>query len=249
VALAHDRLGQGPVLVLLHPLGADRRVWDPVLEALAERREVLAVDLPGFGESAPVPETPTPRTLAKAVASFLTSTGVTRPHVAGNSLGGWVALELALLGQARSATAIAPAGLWAAPLLPKRGIARRLARAGLPLIAPVARTGLGRRLLLTGAVAYPARVPPQAAAHLVRSYATAPGFRAVNDAMRAGRFEALERIRVPVTLVWPEHDRVVRRPTWLPSTVKSRELGRCGHIPMWDAPEQVAKLLIDCSRD
>jgi pimeloyl-ACP methyl ester carboxylesterase len=247
--LAHDRLGRGPVLVLLHPLGADRRVWDPVLEALAERREVLAVDLPGFGQSPPVPGTPTPRTLAKAVASFLASTGVTRPHVAGNSLGGWVALELALQGQARSATAIAPAGLWSAPLLPKRGIARGLARAGLPLIAPVARTALGRRLLLAGVVAYPARVPPQAAGHLVRCYATAPGFKQVNDAMRAGRFEALERIRVPVTLVWPEHDRLVRRPAWLPGTVKSRELENCGHIPMWDAPAQVAKLLIDCSRD
>jgi pimeloyl-ACP methyl ester carboxylesterase len=220
-----------------------------VLEALAEHREVLALDLPGFGESPPVPETPTPRALAKAVASFLASKGVTRPHVAGNSLGGWVALELALLGQARSATAIAPAGLWAAPLLPKRGFARRLARAGLPMIAPVASTGLGRRLLLAGAVAYPGRVPPQAAAHLVRSYATAPGFREVNDAMRAGRFEALERIRVPVTLAWPEHDRLVRRPAWLPGTVKSRVLKHCGHIPMWDAPSQVAKLLLDCSRD
>jgi pimeloyl-ACP methyl ester carboxylesterase len=249
VTLAHDRVGRGAVLLLLHPLGADRRVWDPVLETLAERREVLAVDLPGFGESPPLAENPTPRALAKVLAAFLQSNGVTRPHVAGNSLGGWVALELALMGQARSATAIAPAGLWSAPLLPKRGTARRVARAALPLIVPVTGTAVGRRLLLNGTVAYPARVPAHDAAHLVRSYATAPGFNAVNNAMRAGRFEALERIRVPVTLAWPEHDRLVGRPTWLPDTVKSRVLERCGHIPMWDEPAQVAKLLLDCSRN
>lgn len=247
MALGYDRLGQGSPLVLLHPLGADRRVWDPVLQRVAEHRAVVAVDLPGFGDSPPLRDTPTPRALAESVAAFLESIGVARPHVAGNSLGGWVALELALGGRVRSATAIAPAGLWAQPLMPKRPVARTVARALLPLIAPIASSALGRRVLLAGTVARPAAVPADAAAHLVRSYATAPGFKAVNDAMRAGRFEGLERIRVPVTLAWSEHDGLVKPPAWLPSTVVSRALEGCGHIPMWDDPAKVANLLLSSS--
>jgi hypothetical protein len=49
--------------------------------------------------------------------------------------------------------------------------------------------------------------------------------------------------------VLAEYDRVVTRPAWVPDTVRTRVLERCRHIPMWDAPSQVAKLLIDCSRD
>jgi len=233
--------------VLLHPLGADRRVWDPILERLAQHREVLAVDLPGFGESPPLAHTPTPSALADAVAEFLSVLGLSRPDVAGNSLGAWVALELALAGHARSVTAIAPAGLWPQPLVPKRGIARRIARAALPLVGRLAASEGGRRLLLASAVAHPERVPAQDAAHLVRAYALAPGFRAANDAMRSRRFEGLERIRVPVTLVWPERDRLVARPTWLPLNVRSRVLEDAGHIPMWDAPTALSRLLVRTS--
>ncbi|MGI8429873.1 MAG: alpha/beta fold hydrolase [Solirubrobacteraceae bacterium] len=247
VSLAYDRVGHGPPLVLLHSLGADRRVWDPILEPLAQDREVLAVDLPGFGESPPLSHTPTPSALAHAVAEFLAGLGLSRPHVAGNSLGGWVALELGLAGHARSVTAIAPAGLWPQPLMPKRGIARGIARAALPLLDRMAASERGRRLILTGSVAHPERVPAQDAAHLVRAYALAPGFRAANDAMRSARFEGLERIRVPVTLVWPEHDRLVERPTWLPLGVHSRTLEDAGHLPMWDAPAALSRLLVRTS--
>jgi pimeloyl-ACP methyl ester carboxylesterase len=245
--LAHDRLGSGEPLVLLHPLGADRRVWEPVLGGLAAHRDVLAVDLPGFGASPVLESTPTPSALARCVAAFLAGLGVERAHVAGNSLGGWVALELALAGAARSATAIAPAGLWPRPLMPRRGVARQLARLALPMVPRLARTVAGRRLLLAGTVARPERVPATAAAHLVAAYATAPGFQAANDAMRAGRFRGLERIRAPLTMAWPEHDRLVGRPARLPATVAERRLPGCGHVPMWDDPGAVARVLLDGS--
>lgn len=249
MSLAFDRSGEGPALVLLHPLGADRRVWDAVVPRLAAQRDVIALDLPGFGESAPLSGKPTPAALAEAVAAQLNALGVQQPHVAGNSLGGWVALEMALAGQARSVTAIAPAGLWAEPLVPKRSIARRAARVALPLVDAILAGAPGRRLLLAGSVAVPERVPPRAAAHLVRAYASAPGFVAVNDAMRAGRFTGLDQIRVPVTLAWPEHDRLVARPRRLPANTSSVVLRGCGHIPMWDDPEAVAELLLEASRD
>ena len=158
--------------------------------------------------------------------------------MAGNSLGGWVALELAAAGHARSVTAIAPAGLWPEPLAPKRGIARGLAKVIRPGLPALVRSPAGRRLALAATVADAERVPPAAALRLVRAYADAPGFEAVNRAMRAGRFTRLEHIRVPVTLAWPEHDRLVARPAHLPPTVRNVALPGAGHVPMWDAPER-----------
>jgi pimeloyl-ACP methyl ester carboxylesterase len=247
VPLAYDRLGEGPALVLLHPLGADRRVWDPVIKQLAAQREVIAVDLPGFGESPALAGEPTPTALAAAVCEQLDEIGIRRAHAAGNSLGGWVALELARAGQARSVTAIAPAGLWSEPLVPKRAIARTMARAALPLVDALLAGAAGRRVLLAGSVAVPDRVPPRAAAHLVRAYATAPGFTAANDAMRASRFVGLERLEVPVTLAWPQHDRLVARACRLPENTRSVMLKGCGHIPMWDDPAAVAQVLLEGS--
>jgi len=112
--LAYTRSGAGAPLVLLHGIGMDRRAWDPVVPALARDFDVIAVDLPGFGESAP--GRADPASLAEAVAGLLTDLGVTSPHVAGNSLGGWVALELAALepaglGPVASLTVLSPAGL------------------------------------------------------------------------------------------------------------------------------------------
>ena len=112
--LAYDRSGQGEPLVLLHGQGFSRRSFDPVVPALAARRDVIAVDLPGHGESPRQPKGAgnAPRDLAVAVAELLDELELPTVHVAGNSSGGWVALELAKLGRARTVTALAPAGLW-----------------------------------------------------------------------------------------------------------------------------------------
>ena len=246
--IAYDRVGSGPPLILLHPLGADRDVWDPIVERLAGERELIAVDMPGFGASPPLRGVvPTPTALAAALARFSGALGLERPHVAGNSLGGWVALELGLSGAVASATAIAPAGLWPQPLVPKPSLAHRLAKALLPVAEAAARSTRGRRLLLSSAVANADRVPAAASAHLVRAYATAAGFVAVNTAMRAGTFVALDQIPCPVTLVWPEHDRLIAKPRRLPGHVTSIDLPGAGHIPFWDAPDAVAAILLEAT--
>jgi pimeloyl-ACP methyl ester carboxylesterase len=248
MAIAYDRVGRGPALVMLHPLGADRHVWAPIVARLEHERELVTVDLPGFGESAPLEgELPTPQALAGAVARLLDSLELERPHVVGNSLGGWVALELGLRGATRSTSAIAPAGLWPEPLVPKPSLAHGLARALRPLVGPAAASRLGRRLLLSSAVAHPERVPAAASARLARAYAGATGFVAVNRAMRAGRFEALDRIPGPLTLIWPEHDRLVNRPRRLPGNVRNVVLQDAGHIPLWDVPDAVAAVLREAS--
>ncbi len=242
--LEFDRRGSGPLLVLLHPLGADRTVWEPIRTLLDERRETLAVDLPGFGGSAPLAGEPTPAALARAVADGLRSAGVEHYDVAGNSLGAWIALELALRGHARSVTALAPAGLWARPLAPKRALARQVARLTLPLLE---RSPSMRRRALASVALHPERIPPQASRAIVRSYATAPGFDAVNAAMRANVFGGLAALRVPATLAWAEHDTLVRAPRSLPAGIESVLLRGCGHLPMWDDPQRIVELLLATS--
>ena len=78
----------------------------------------------------------------------------------------------------------------------------------------------------------------------MRAYADAPGYTAVNAAMRAGRFESLERVRAPVTLAWPDADRLVGRPAHLPPRIRNVVLRGCGHMPMWDDPKQVARAIL-----
>lgn len=106
VELNYQRSGSGAPLVLIHGIGGELCVWEPVLERLEAERNVIAIDLPGFGRSEALAEqiTPTPQRLAMTVATFLDDLGIGTAHIAGNSLGGWVALELALTSRARSVT-------------------------------------------------------------------------------------------------------------------------------------------------
>ena len=112
--LAYTRTGSGAPLVLLHGIGLSRRSWNPVIAPLADRYDVIAIDLPGFGDSGPAPDgvEPTPEWLAGAVAGLLDELGIGAAHLVGNSLGGWVALELAAIRPASSVVLLSPAGMW-----------------------------------------------------------------------------------------------------------------------------------------
>ncbi len=248
VVLAHHRAGSGEPLVLTHPLGADRSVWQPVLGRLAARHDVIAVDMPGFGDSPvlPDPAPATARAIAACIEATLESIGVERAHVAGISLGGWVALEFAKNDRCLSVTALSPAGFWARPLGPRPEIARGVSRMLVPLLRPLLSTERGRHLLLRGSIAHPERVPPAEAYRLVRSYATAPGFENANAEMRKTLFDGFEQIGVPITLAWAEHDRLVSPPRSVPANVHTAPMLRgCGHVPTWDDPEQVAKVILE----
>jgi pimeloyl-ACP methyl ester carboxylesterase len=245
--VAYGRQGAGPPLILLHPLGANRRVWDPVLALLVQSRDVITVDLPGFGDSPPLEDVaPAPVQLARVVAGLMAELGLEGggAHVAGCSLGGWVALELAAAGQAASVTAIAPAGLWARPLAPKPELTRWLARLMAPTAARAMRSAKLKRLALSGSVAKPEAVPAADAAVLIRAYGCSPGFSQVNRAMRANVFSGFGSIHVPTMLIWPEQDHVVSRARNVPGSVREVVLPGCGHVAMWDDPAAVSELLL-----
>jgi pimeloyl-ACP methyl ester carboxylesterase len=112
VRVTYDRRGCGEPVVLLHGVGLDRRVWDAVAALLTAECEVIAVDLPGFGQSPDLPAC-LPRDLPTVVAALriaFTELGIERRHVVGHSLGGLIALRLAEAHSARTVTALAPAG-------------------------------------------------------------------------------------------------------------------------------------------
>jgi pimeloyl-ACP methyl ester carboxylesterase len=252
--LAFGRSGAGAPLVLLHALGLSRHTWDPVVPALAEHFDVIAVDLPGFGGSEPLPDgvEPSPAALAEAVAELLDELGVAAPHLAGNSLGGWVALELAGIRPVASLTLVAPAGLWRGntprycrvSLRASRWLSRHAAR---PLSRLVA-TRLGRALVLGQTHGRPMRLPAAYARAVVRSMGTCPGFDATLTATLPRRFLAGPPIEAPVTVAFGSRDLVLlphqsRHLDQLPPGTRLETLPAGGHVPMADNPEAVTALI------
>jgi len=254
----HVRHGSGPPLVLLHGVGSEARVWSPVLDVLARTRDVIAVDLPGFGASPPLACEPGIPALTDAVVEWLGSMGLAHPHVAGNSMGGAIALELARRGTVASATAVSPAGFWTdrerrfcqASLTNAVAIGRA---AGEGFVRAVAATAAGRALLLGQIVARPSRLPADEAARMVETAAAAPSFGAALRAFDAYRFGHGHELRgVPVTVAWGRRDWLLipregrRVPRLLPHAWMVW-LERCGHVPMWDDPDAVARVLLEGS--
>jgi len=129
-------------LLLLHGLGGSKEIWSPVIGLLEAERAPLAIDLPGFGTEPPLAAQvePSAANLAAVVHERCLELGIERPHVAGNSLGGWVGLEMGRAGWASSVTAISPAGLWRAPIGERRVNTQLWARRLRPLVAVALRT-------------------------------------------------------------------------------------------------------------
>ena len=254
-SLAYTRSGAGAPLVLLHGIGLDRRSWDPVAPALARNFDVIAVDLPGFGDSAPGQADP--KALAEAVAGLLTELGVTSPHLAGNSLGGWVALELAGLelaglGPVASLTLLSPAGLWKrnTPRYCRVSLqaSRWLARHATGPLSRLVRFRPGRVLVLGQTHGHPARLTPGYARAAVQAMGTCPGFEATLAATARRRFLATTPIGAPVTVAFGSRDvlllpRQSRHLDQLPAGTKAEALPGCGHVPMADDPVAVAELI------
>ena len=256
MTLAHIRRGSGPPLVLIHGIGSQWQMWRPVLDRLTPEREVVALDLPGFGDSDEHRARPTIEALAGAVAEFLDDAGLSGAHVAGNSLGGGVALQLARMGAVRSACLVSPAGFvndregtYARIMLTE---SRRMAKLTAPRAGVVCGGRVRRTLALAHLSARPWRIPAEEAAGAMRNLGRCPGFETTFDAVGDFRWSGPEPA-CPVTVAWGERDRILiysrqapRARRRLPGA-RHVTLSGCGHVPTWDDPEQVARVLLEAS--
>ena len=196
------------------------------------------------------------RAIAEELFAFFDELGLDRPHVAGNSLGGALALAAGARGRAATVTALSPAGFWASGW--EYGYAKavfhgaQLAGAAVrPLVPALARGTLGRAVIDGPFVSRPARMPAEQAA------ADAIAFLRARDAVSAilaGRASFTDPVPadVPVTIAWGTRDRLLRPRQArvalrrLPSA-RFVSLPGCGHVPMTDDPGLVAKVRLEGS--
>ncbi|MFF7725048.1 alpha/beta fold hydrolase [Streptomyces sp. NPDC008001] len=257
--VSYERLGGGEPLVLLHGIGHHLQAWDPVAGILAAERDVIAVDLPGFGNSPALPDGVAYdlEGVVPVLGALFEALGLDRPHVVGNSLGGLLALQLAHEKLVRSATAISPAGFWTeAERRYAFGMLRAMRRGAETLppraVARLSRTAAGRAALAGTIYARPGRRSPDAVMAETRALRECTGFAATLAAGNRVLFMH-ELADVPVTIAWGTRDRLllhrqgVRAKKVIPGARLVRLPG-CGHVPMNDDPALVARVILDATR-
>jgi pimeloyl-ACP methyl ester carboxylesterase len=256
-------IGTGRPLVLLHGGGSSSDSWRPVLGELSKHRRVIAFDIPGHGR------TPAPQGVqydidwlfdwvVPQIQVQLERAGIQTPvDLAGNSMGGWIALEAAKRGLARSVVALGPAGLWETGMPPRLQNQFRAL-----LIGASALRGHGRHMLrlpllgqaaLYPVVANPGGIPREAIIEMMTTFdhnrtVLVPLLRA----SRTASFHDGRSIDVPITIAHGTHDRMVHPP---PQTIRDRlpahtrwlELPGCGHVPMSDDPALIARTILEAT--
>lgn len=242
-------------LVLLHGVALSARSWDPVLPALRAHHEVLGLTLPGHrGGPGRIPGDTTLDGLVDWIVDQLDARGWTTPHVAGNSLGGWLALELARRGRAASVCALAPAGFWTVGARDMRrpiAIVRRnvrATRATAKLAPTLARSAALRKVILRDIVARGDRLSRTDMLMLGQDVAECVTFDEVCTVL--DQIAPLDPPPCPITLAWPTKDRILPAATHAPigrariPGARTLFLDGLGHVPMSDDPQLVARTIL-----
>jgi len=254
------RRGTGDPIVLVHGIGSRWQCFEPILDHLAERHEVIAIDMPGFGASPLVDGVrPGPRGYADWLTGWLTANDVERPHLVGSSMGGGVGLELGRRGMASAVTAFSPVGFWGtAGVRWTRSVVTGLrvgARTAGPVLDRLFDHPAGRAVLLSNMFGHPTRVPPEVAKADMAGLADAPAFKAARHDF--GNYflspddDPGALVDIPVTIAWGTRDVVLvhrsqsaRAREVLPFA-RHTDLAGAGHLPFNDDPAACARLVLE----
>ena len=252
--LAVDETGRGEPLVLIHGLATTREIWGAVVPALARERRVVTLDVPGFGASAPAGPGFELALVAERIARGLSAHGVRGPFdLAGHSLGAGVALTLACARPklVRRLILVAPAGV-----RPRGRLPASLLAPGIPTLfaarrrlAPLTDFGLGRRLLLSLAVADGSAISPTQARLMIEASNGASRIAAAFATVASADLRPLlTQTAAPLGLIWGQRDLTVpargageiraARPDTLLELIPE-----AGHVPMVERPEAFAAAL------
>lgn len=259
---ASVRVGSGEPLLLIHPFMLNHEVWTDVVPGLVDDFEVVAATLPGhWGGPGLRRRDVSLDAFADGLEELMDDLGWETAHVAGCSIGGWLSLELAARGRARSVTAIAPAGGW-------RRFSWAQIQVGLKflMIAPMAFLGhalgdLARHAtpLVRGALgivsARPAAMPRRQVVALIHATTHCSAFLPFFwSELRRGGIRGLDRVQVPVRLVLCERDWLLppeRHGSLFRDQLRDLdvvEMAGVGHVPMYDDPHAVAALIAEHAR-
>lgn len=250
-----DCRGGGPSLLLIHGLGGSRRSWDTIASQLAEHRRVVAIDLPGHGASAVEAGSGTFAGLAGSVERFIADEGLAGIDVVGSSMGARIALELARRGGVGDVVALDPGGFWQGW---ERGFFRvtigasvRLLRLLEPVLPAIARSTVGRTLLLAQLSARPWHLGGDEVAAELVGYATTPTFDALVRDLASGKVQrgpaAADAGRI--ALGWGRRDRLclarqARRALAAFPSAELRWFEHSGHFPAWDEPGETVDFIL-----
>jgi pimeloyl-ACP methyl ester carboxylesterase len=254
------RGGSGTPLVCLHGFTGTWRTWELVLPALERHHDVLAPTLLGHAGGPLLEGAVTDALIPDAVERAMDEAGFETAHIVGNSLGGYVALQLAARGRARSVVALAPAGGWAKGDESYKETARTFARiyeqakAAAPHADALMASVDGRRMATQFVATNFEHIPAELLAHQTLGIASCKGaLPMIEYALRNAEGYELdaERITCPVRMVWGTDDRLLAWPStatrfrdeWLPHA-DWVELEGIGHCPQLDVPLETAQLIL-----
>ena len=246
--LAHEIVGSGEPLVLIHGMGSASTAWKPIKNLLAEKFQAITFDLPGHGKSAFDPELPMdPQSLAELIVEQLDDLGVKKAHFSGNSLGGWIALEIASAFPDRtlSVTGLAPAGLWLTPTTHRTFLgasSRFMASATYKFADQLMKQEWARKLGFFEVSPKWREFPHELIVDAVVAYGSASGYFPAWDGMLKRRFDKEISSDIPVTILFGDSDNTLpaqtsQEKTLAPAHARWVTLSQSGHAPMWDSPD------------
>lgn len=247
--------GTGPGVVLLHGMASSWQWWLENIPALARQHRVIAVDLPGFGESEPLPAPADMATHACTVLDLLTELGIESATFSGHSMGGLVAIEMfkADPQRTRSLILVDSGGVpmseqRLAVILVVLRLCSAILRRRFVRRALATKTWV-RRIALRAAFRDPRVMSPELAAVTMPVFGGPGSADAIPAAARSVHATVPESITCPVLLVWGEHDVVVppsaahRMHDKLPDCELAVFSGS-GHSPMVEFPDQFNDLAL-----